>query len=89
MKDLKTDLHAVITAYVKMTELVEYAEKHDYEIIWDYFWEVNNTIPIKIDSYDPNGSYEDDIYARYKAVKEFIEEYCDLKGWGNGTAYTD
>lgn len=63
------------TVYYWMTKLiksVDEAHGGDYSEIWDDFWSLNKRVPVSIDYYDPDTSYEEDIMARYNAIGEYL-----------------
>lgn len=61
--------------FQEMKTLVE-DPNTDFSDKWDDFWELSSDISdiVLIDWYDPDTTYEEDIMARYRAVKEHIEE---------------
>lgn len=67
----------VETIYNWMTRLIESVDIEqgkDYSDIWDDFWALNRRVPVFIDYYDPDTSYEEDIMARYNAIGEYLGE---------------
>lgn len=67
------------TIYYWMTQLIESVYEGDYSEIWDDFWSLNKKVPVSIDYYDPDTSYEEDIIARYNAIGEYLEKRCYVK----------
>lgn len=70
------DHQYLITLFKEMDGLVEQAIKYDmWDELWGNFWDVSNRINIlvHIDWHDPDASEEEDIMARYYAVKEYVD----------------
>lgn len=65
------ELFGLMTLYVDIAK-----RKDDFNYIWDDFWGLSGKISnyVTISWYDPDTSYEEDIMARYDAIKSYIEE---------------
>lgn len=68
------------TCYEELELIINTCEKFDinrtnsWSVFYQDFWECSNKIPFEIDWCDPDSGYEDDMKARFKAVKEFVEQ---------------
>lgn len=56
----------------RMISTVDEVHEGDYSEIWEDFWALNRRVPVFIDYYDPDTSYEEDIMARYNAIGEYL-----------------
>ena len=61
----------------RMTALIFMVEEGvcDWHEIWDEFWRLDKELSKywKVEYYDPDTSYEEDIMARYNSYKEYYE----------------
>ena len=68
-----TELHR---HFNKMTNLIDSTEPEDFGDIWDEFWELSQEISkiVRIEYYDPDTTYFEDIMARYDSIKAYLEK---------------
>lgn len=75
-KSGQTDLSEVIRLYHDMKTLVSVAQKYeDFGGIWDKFWGISKDIGaiVHIEYYDPDTTYEEDIMARFNAIRDYLQ----------------
>lgn len=72
---MKTNIYKTVDVYHKMTKmLVNCRCEDDYGLIWDDFWNLNKGVALHIAYYDPDTTHEEDILARYYAIKNYLIE---------------
>jgi hypothetical protein len=72
VKELGMKVETIYNWMTRLIESVDIEQGKDYSDIWDDFWALNRRIPVFIDYYDPDTSYEEDIMARYNAIGEYL-----------------
>ena len=80
MSKFMSDLEKALGIYRDMKMLIDICKSYEgyrdmWEISWDYFWEMSNDFPFKVDWYDTDTTYEEDIMSRYLAIEEFMEGF--------------
>ena len=78
MSDFKDKLDKAVQVHLDMTLLINICKSNAgsldlWGIYWESFWELSRGFPFKVDWYDSNTSYEEDIMQRYNAIDEFMK----------------
>lgn len=76
MSIFKSKLNKAKEVYEDMTLLVKICQESKSDVwgvYWDSFWELSKEFPFKVEWYDPDGSYQEDIMSRYMAIESFME----------------
>lgn len=77
MSIFKSKLNKAKEVYEDMTLLVKICQesKSDvWDVYWDSFLDLSKEFPFKVEWYDPDGSYQEDIMSRYMAIEGFVED---------------
>ena len=72
----KDKLNKAKDVYEGMALLVKICQKSNSDvwgIYWESFWDLSREFPFKVEWYDPDGSYQEDIMSRYLAIEGFME----------------
>ena len=70
-------VNEVYETFLYMNDLLEAAEKNDsWESAWQLFWKLDATIEnlFKIDWENTDSSYEEDMRARYYAIRKWLRD---------------
>lgn len=84
MSIFKNKLNKAKEVYEDMTLLVKMCNNPKYDYLdywgtyWESFWELSKEFPFKVEWYDPDTSYQEDIMSRYMAIESFMENINDV-----------
>ena len=78
MSDFKSKLDKAAQIHTDMVLLINICKSNTsnldlWGIYWESFWELSMGFPFKVEWYDPNLCYQEDIMSRYMAVEGFME----------------
>ena len=77
MSIFKSKLNRAKEVYEDMTLLVKICQesKSDvWDVYWDSFWDLSKEFPFKVEWYNHDGSYQEDVMSRYMAIEGFVED---------------
>ena len=80
MSKFTNDLERAINIYRDMNNLIDTCKDYQgdsdpYGVFWDYFWQMSNDFPFRVEWCDMDTTYEEDILSRYLAIEEFMEGF--------------
>ena len=84
MSDFKDKLDKAAQLHLDMMLLVNICKSNTsnldlWSIYWESFWELSMGFPFKVEWYDPDTSYEEDIMQRYNAIDEFMKSIYSVR----------